>query len=228
MLINAIPNWMKSTRSIWIILGVLVGCAQVNTGSPILELDPSIIFRESQAKLVCLQLEGAEVDRKDWMHSVTVSRLFSSRVENQAGSLRFLLEPAIREALRRRGYRTCQISHGPIIENPDFLLSVEVKKNLLSYLPPQEFIQTPRSRRPGHLQMEFLIETRFGTYQKSSHNVSKNSSQKTLKIPLLFIFKRGNDSRIDDNKKRIALSRMGYGVLRKYAETLLQKIPPNM
>lgn len=141
------------------VAGALVGalllsaaCLEMNASAEILPRDPAFADPGPQAPAACVRLTGEAWQRDDFARAYAVSRLFSTRVKNQSGSLARLLEPALHEALRRRGYRVACAG--------ELDLEVHAEEVALLWLPPREFIQTPVAREKGAVRLDLAIVTR--------------------------------------------------------------------
>lgn len=162
-------------------LGLLVAALLALTGPACLEIDvagdwiapvPGIPDPPADAPIVQLRLSGAGMWADDWARALTISRFFYSSIENQSGSPARLLEPGLRELLRQQGYRVASEVLRDSAELPapaelrstsDSLeLHLEFERNILLWLPPREFIQTPKARARGTVRVD------LATYQRLS------------------------------------------------------------
>lgn len=135
-------------------LFLIPACLEMKASTEILPRDAAFPDPGGQSPAACLRFSGEAWRRADFARAYTVSRFFSTRVKNQSGSLADLLEPALKEALRRRGYRAAC---------PGALdLEIEAEEFALLWLPPREFIQTPVAREKGEVRLEVALTTSGG------------------------------------------------------------------
>ncbi len=120
-----------------------------------------------------LEFKGSDLQKRDWVQALSISRFFFSGVENKSGSLVNLLEPAVKAIIKKKGYDGGQIfsirssigssihsiKKGKESKKSYYMLSVNIKRHRLFWLPPVEFIQTPTPRKKGEISLDFFIET---------------------------------------------------------------------
>lgn len=149
---------------------VFSGCLKIEVDRELIPHIPAIPDPDPGAPVVHLWIHGERMDESDWAKALTISRFFFSGVENVTGSPRELLEPAVREVLRQRGYRTApevleasqtlSDLQRATIEN-DLIFELFGERNQLLWLPPREFIQTPRARARGTVRVDLLYRSRL-------------------------------------------------------------------
>ncbi len=146
------PNTWRRAR-VLALLGAAAflsaACMKMHASADILTRDPAFPDPGPGAPAACLRLEGSALQRPDFARAYAVSRFFSTGIRNESGSLAQLLEPALREALRRRGYRLACAS--------DLDLEFRAEEAALLWLPPREFIQTPVAREKGEVRLDLVI-----------------------------------------------------------------------
>ncbi|MCB1319938.1 MAG: hypothetical protein KDK34_06785 [Leptospiraceae bacterium] len=140
---------------------------------------------DAPAPVVRIVITGEDAHRSDWARASTISRFFAGRVDNSTGSLAQLIEPTLREILFRRGYR---VARSPMEDgttesdsqaasgetdtaandasdaasaHADYILEVKFLRNILAWMPPQTFIQTPGRYHVGNVRLGFYIEVRL-------------------------------------------------------------------
>ncbi|MCB1315333.1 MAG: hypothetical protein KDK27_05220, partial [Leptospiraceae bacterium] len=137
---------------------------------------------DAPAPVVRIVITGEDAHRSDWARASTISRFFAGRVDNSTGSLAQLIEPTLREILFRRGYRVArspmevgttgsdsQAASGETdtaandasdaaSAHADYILEVKFLRNILAWIPPQTFIQTPGRYHVGNVRLGFYIE----------------------------------------------------------------------
>lgn len=106
---------------------------------------------------VAIEISGPEADRSDFAHAYAVSKIYRTRVENETGSLRDLLLPAVFDLLKN-----------PQIHLPSgSKLTIQIEKSELFWIPPREFIETPTPVKAGEVTIHFEIKTELtGTGEK--------------------------------------------------------------
>lgn len=135
-------------------LTVSSACLEINVSTDILQRDATFGDPGPQAPAACLRFSGELLQQDGFARAYAVSRFFSTSVKNQSGSLQRLLEPALHEALRRRGYRVACGGDG------DLVFEIEAEEVALLWLPPREFIQTPVAREKGEVRLDLALTTR--------------------------------------------------------------------
>lgn len=145
-----------------ILIWTLGHCMEANI-EPVLEKSELFANPAKDAASVCVTIEPESELKRPWLKAVTVSRFFSSGIPNKSGTLYDLLEDAVSEMLRRKGYRMqC--------EKDSKKLEINIEQALIRWVPPQEFIQTPEPRYPGKVQIRFsaqyVYEGKSGAFRK--------------------------------------------------------------
>ncbi len=129
-------------------------CLEIEVAAPLLQRVDAVPDPGPAAPRAEIRIVGDNVDDSAWVKALTISRFFYSSVENQSGSLRELLQPALREVLRQKGFRAPLLEQGGAGE---YVLQVDVERAILLWLPPREFIQTPKPRARGEVRVDFLF-----------------------------------------------------------------------
>jgi hypothetical protein len=143
---------MSHCKAFAVLLVVLAGaCARLHV-HPILPVDEESTL-PPPAPSVSVRITGEEAARADFARAYSYYRIFSSRLENETGSLHDLLLPGVTESLRRKGLGVC--------ENCSDLLEINISRSRAVWLPPREFIETPTPKERGEVIVEFRIETVF-------------------------------------------------------------------
>ncbi len=132
------------------------GCLEIEVDPELVPHVPAIPDPGPGAPQVRLHFDGERMDESDWAKALTISRFFFTGVENKSGSPRELLEPAVREVLRQRGYRIA-----PGGSTGDLVLEIFAERNQLLWLPPREFIQTPKARARGTVRLDLILRSRL-------------------------------------------------------------------
>jgi hypothetical protein len=154
--------WLMFTASVG-------GCLEIEVEPQLIPHIPAIPDPKPPAPLVYLSLHGERMEDASWAKALTISRFFFSGVKNRTGSPRDLLEPGIREILRQRGYRVAPELLAPD-ENEngvaapvdgDLVFEAFAERNQLLWLPPREFIQTPRARARGTVRVDLAVRSRL-------------------------------------------------------------------
>ncbi|MCR9142032.1 MAG: hypothetical protein NXI24_07255 [bacterium] len=155
------------------LLLIHTSCLEIDVDSELMPQIPAIPDPAPDAPLVQLRVGGERMDDASWAKALTISRFFFSSVENRSGSPRDLLAPGLREILRQGGYRTApgflpDDREAAAGENPEsesqsesLVLDVFAERNQLLWLPPREFIQTPKARARGTVRVDVIIHTRL-------------------------------------------------------------------
>ncbi len=130
-------------------LALALSCARLHV-HPILPVDEESTL-PPPAPSMSVRITGEDTARPDFARAYSYYRIFSSRLENETGSLRDLLLPGVTEALRRQGQGVC--------ENCTDVLEINIVRSRAVWLPPREFIETPTPRERGEVVIEFKIET---------------------------------------------------------------------
>ena len=139
-----------------------------------------------QAHTAALRINwrGKDLNKRGWLKALSISRLFYSKINNQSGSLQELLAPALGELLERKGFKNISTakanSQAELSKHDGYVLDIQVKRHLLLWLPPVEFIQTPRPRRRGKVLLDFLIITQLFSPQSHSAKESNFTSPQVL------------------------------------------------
>ncbi|MCE9596706.1 MAG: hypothetical protein K8S54_01935 [Spirochaetia bacterium] len=129
---------------------LLVSCLKLHI-EPILPVHEELPTPATTTS-VQLEISGEDVARKDFVRAVTVSRIFSSRVSNDTGSIQDLLSTAIAESFRRKSIALCKSECAR-------KLQIRFDRFLFAWIPPREFIETPDPRYRGIVRIEFQVHT---------------------------------------------------------------------
>ena len=145
-------------------------CLQIEIDPVLMPYVAGIPDPGPDAPLVRVEIYGDAMDESDWAKALTISRFFYTGVENTTGSPRELLLPAVREVLRQRGYRTVVAEDSrpnagavaaPASQGDEFSFELAAERNVILWLPPREFIQTPRARVHGVVRVDMVYESRL-------------------------------------------------------------------
>lgn len=126
-----------------------LSCARLHV-HPVLPVDEESTLPPPVPSL-SVRITGEDANRRDFARAYSYYRIFSSRLENETGSLRDLLLPGAAEALRRKGLGVC--------DTCSEALEINLVRSRAVWLPPREFIETPTPRERGQVIVEFKIET---------------------------------------------------------------------
>lgn len=126
-----------------------VSCLRISIAPPAVPVGLSV-ERGSDGGSAALELVGSDqLGRRDFARAFPASRLaitalWASRIENTTGSPRELLSPALTSVVKASG-RSGRL---------------RVQQLDLEWHPPQEFIETPRAKRPGVVRGRLVAQWR--------------------------------------------------------------------
>jgi len=213
------PFFRGATLFTALLIGPLLflgACVKIHVDPRILPPEEGSVPLPASAPGARLVLEGPDVHRSDWAGALPasrlpISRIFKSRLTNRSGSLAGLLRPALREALRRKGYRLLDTKAR---EEAAYTLRVRLAPSILLWRPPQEFIKTPQGKRPGDVFLHFRFQT--GLYKgqgKGGEPLWRKDFQEKRKE------KVGSGDHVP------LMGILGAQALRSYVDFLLKELP---
>lgn len=118
---------------------------------PVLPVNEELVAPQATTSMQVV-ISGEDVSRKDFARAVTVSRIFSSRLTNETGSIEDLLNAAIAEAFRRKAIGVCKSECKQKLE-------IHFERFVFAWIPPREFIETPDPRYRGVVRIDLQIQT---------------------------------------------------------------------
>ena len=189
---------------------------------------------------------GKHIHEKKWIRAMSVSRLFYSRLRNKSGSLMDLLQPMLRQQIQNLGYGitfaslagnllqskpaaniceapclgSCSEQGNSKLNLSDFILKIYVERHLLLWMPPVEFIQTPRSRTKGALSIDFDIYSCLFHNKQGFIPGAKAGSETRLTLLWSEHFVQKNTFSSYPRYKKQAIEAAGAQVLQAYLQRL--------
>ena len=203
-----------------------LACMEIHIPPPQLADSPKKESQKKnpQANLATLRLSwiGKDLDERGWVKALSISRLFYSKINNQSGSLQELLAPALDELAKQKGFKSSLHTQAKSQVNfpsnyNESELRIELKRHLLLWLPPVEFIQTPRPRRRGKILLDFFIVTQFLAPHPRS---SKKSVLVPPKVQWSKSFQRKEELAVFPGNEKEALEILAHRTLSDYLQEM--------
>ena len=154
---------------------VFNSCYKINIPPPQIILNKiNITKTHNNKKVKIIITSSSNIETKRWVKALSISRLFFRGIKNESGSIKNLLEPKIKEIIINSGYVLYEENSETL---PDLILNINIEKNILIWLPPFEFIQTPSPSRKGEIRLDFKIITNFSDLVKTNYNKETETTQ---------------------------------------------------
>ncbi|MBL8019148.1 MAG: hypothetical protein JNM27_05750 [Leptospirales bacterium] len=129
---------------------ISLSCLKLHV-EPVLPVNEELVPPQANTSMQVV-ISGEDVSRRDFARAVTVSRVFSSRLTNETGSIEDLLNVAIAEAFRRKAIGICK-------SECNHKLEIHFDRFVFAWIPPREFIETPDPRYRGVVRIDLQIQT---------------------------------------------------------------------
>ncbi len=217
------------------IFTVVTNCLQVHIAPPMLDSLANTYEQEGLPSLasehkhtIKIEFTGKDITKEDWPQAISISRFFFSGIHNKSGSLQDLLKPAISKLMQTKGYQvhsqetTTKNPHSEtkqsVNETSHYKLLIDIEKNILLWLPPVEFIQTPKARRRGNVQIDFVIHTKLVQNLNFLGELEPASQWENT-------FKKKSSISIFPGNEKEAIELIGHESLQAYLGRLAKEVP---
>lgn len=155
---------------------------------PDIEIQNNITSKDSYSE-ICYNIyaiSNMNIDTTKFVKAYSISRLFSSNIENTSGTLKDILKTGIEKRFSQDPVKI--ILHHNIESCSNFIL-ILIENYDFSWYPPQEFIQNPVPLRKGsfkaHFNAKYIIHFNNKKIEKQfSQNIVQNILPKNESISI--------------------------------------------